>query len=272
MLTPRREGASPRPGVTEWPALLEISDVTVRFSGVLALDGVSISVQAGQICGLIGPNGAGKTTLFNCVTRIYRPERGEIRMRATNLLRVRRSRVADLGIGRTFQNLGLISTLSVLENVLVGAHTRTHAGFSTAPLWLPHVLREERGLRREALSVLERLGIDGLAGERPGALPFATQKRVELARALLMRPRLLLLDEPACGLNHAEVSELAALIVELREENDLTVLLVEHHMGMVMGISDWVVVLDLGRKIAEGTVHDVRANPAVIKAYLGAAA
>ncbi len=270
MLTHGREdGGSPAGG---GPALLEVSDVAVGFGGVLALDGVSFAVEPGQICGLIGPNGAGKTTLFNCVTRIYRPQSGKIHLGATDLLRVRRSRIADLGIGRTFQNLGLISALSVLENVVVGAHTHTRAGFFTASLWLPRVLREERRLRSEALGVLERLGLGGLADERPDSLPYATRKRVELARALMMRPRLLLLDEPACGLNHVEVAELAGLIVELRDENDLTVLLVEHHMAMVMGISDRVVVLDLGRKIADGTVSEVRANPDVVTAYLGAAA
>jgi branched-chain amino acid transport system ATP-binding protein len=251
---------------------LEVDGVVVRFGGVRALDGPSFDVAEGEICGLIGPNGAGKTTLFNCVTRIYQPESGSIRYEGVELLRVRRSRIAEMGIARTFQNLGLIPTLSVRENVAVGAHTRLRAGFASSSLWLPRVIREERGLRSGVSELLERLDLMSVADESPESLPFGTRKRVELARALVMRPRLLLLDEPACGLTHGEVSELGALIVQLRRDYDLTVLLVEHHMAMVMAVSDRVVVLDVGRKIAEGSTEQVRKDEKVIAAYLGTAA
>src|SRR5216110_3613638 len=231
-------------------ALLRVQDVRVRFGGVVALDGVSFDVAPGRIVGLIGPNGAGKTTLFNCISRLYECDRGSIAFDGVSLRDIPRHRVASLGIGRTFQNLALFRTMSVLDNVMVGRHCRSRGGFLANALRLPHAVRAERRTAAKAREVLALLGLGALAAKPVAELPFGTQKRVELARALASEPKLLLLDEPASGLNHEEVGELGALIRELRERLQLTILLVEHHMSLVMGIADWVVALNFGRRIA----------------------
>ncbi|HYD55266.1 MAG TPA: ABC transporter ATP-binding protein [Burkholderiales bacterium] len=250
-------------------ALLQVRDVGVRFGGIVALDGVSFEVAPGEIVGLIGPNGAGKTTLFNCLSRLYECDRGDIVFSSRALSTVPRHAIAALGIGRTFQNLALFRTMSVLQNVMVGRHCRTGTGFLRNALRTPGVAVEERATAEKCDALIRLLELQAVAHRPVADLPFGTQKRVELARALAAEPKLLLLDEPASGLNHEEVRALGELIRSIRDTLKLTVLLVEHHMSLVMSVSDRVVALNFGRKIAEGTPDEVRAHPEVIQAYLG---
>jgi branched-chain amino acid transport system ATP-binding protein len=226
----------------------------VEFGGIVALADLSFTIDEGHICALIGPNGAGKTTLFNCVSRLYQPKEGSIEFDGHNLLALPAHRIARAGISRTFQNLALFPALTVVENVMVGASSRKGSS---------------RERRADALELLKRLGLVDIAYHPAAGLPYGTLKRVEIARALAAHPKLLLLDEPAAGLTHSEVDELGDLVREIRDDFELSVLLAEHHMAMVMAISDKVVVLDFGSQIAEGRPEEIRDDPRVIEAYLG---
>jgi branched-chain amino acid transport system ATP-binding protein len=252
--------------------LLSVRGVTVRFGGITALDAVSFDVPKGGVCGLIGPNGAGKTTLFNCLSRLYSYESGDILFEGKSITNVPVHDMAGLGIGRTFQNLAMFGTMSVRQNIMVGAHCRSGAGFLGSFLNLPAVRSEERRLMQRADELITAFDLGRHADHPVGALPFGIQKRVEFARALAAEPKLLLLDEPAAGLNHEELSGLADMIRMVTNQFGITVLLVEHHMSLVMEVSDHIVVLNFGAKIAEGTPAHIQSHPDVIAAYLGAPA
>jgi branched-chain amino acid transport system ATP-binding protein len=248
-------------------SVLEVSGVTVRFGGLTALDSVSLAVAPGEVAGVIGPNGAGKTTLLNVLCGFIRPDEGQVLLDGRQYHHLRPHQLAGLGIARTLQGVGLFDRLSAIDNVMTGANCRAKAGFASALFGLPRSDRDERKLRQEAGQALDRVGAGEAAAARPGELPYGMRKRVALARALVARPRLLLLDEPASGLAEGELAELGQLIRELAAQTSLVI--VEHHMDLMMSVCDSLVVLDFGKVISHGSPREIQADPAVATAYLG---
>ena len=252
--------------------LLDVVDVTLRFGGVSALRGVTFDVQEGELFAVIGPNGAGKTSIFNCLNGVYRPQTGSIKLNGTQLVGKKPAAIAKMGVARTFQNLGLFANLDVVDNLMLGRHMRMRSGFASGALWFGRTLREEVEHRAAVERIVDLLELSPHRRSPVGALPYGVQKRIELGRALAMEPVLLLLDEPVAGMNLEETEDMARYILQARDEMDLSMVLVEHDMHLVMDIADRVMALDFGAPLVVGTPTEVQADPAVIEAYLGAEA
>lgn len=250
-------------------AQLDVADLSISFGGIRALSSISFSVDEGEIVAIIGPNGAGKTTIFNCINRIYTPDSGSIKFEGRELLQEKAAGIAKLGIARTFQNIALFSHMTVLDNLLLGGHNQLKTGTLSGGLFYGRAMKEELALRKKAEEIIDFLEIEHVRKSVVHSLPYGVQKRVELGRALVLEPKLLLLDEPASGMNAEETEDMARFVLDIQEEMGITILLVEHDMGVVMDISDRICVLDFGTKIAEGVPEEIKNNKAVIKAYLG---